>query len=238
VCTKYGDCCEDFVAACPEIAEAANKPGSCTNNCGGYGGGADGCWCDSVCTSYGDCCSDFSTDCPAIADMSMVAKKSGARPSKILSKAVVDIKARAASKAVKSVRKTTALSKRPIDVKARSSAKATKFNQLPAKKQAAISKAWGAKPAAKAVTAKSVWGVPAKKAITAEKSVWGLPAKKAVATKKNAAWGFSAATKVAQPIKKAAAAKKSAWGISKQTKKTTAPAKRSSVRGARKHRRA
>ena len=158
-CSDYGDCCADLPEVCPAISGTdggdyggdyysggnyymdmpASGGGSCAGNCGGA---ADdySCWCDSYCSMYGDCCADFTEDCPAPATY---AKKAlgpkfvvkAARKSKVLSKLAVDVKARAASKAVKgkarkarklavkAVRPTKALSKRPKDVKARKFAK-------------------------------------------------------------------------------------------------------------------
>ena len=78
-CTSYGDCCEDFVDDCPDVAAdtsgsddygmdgmygyAPPMDGTCDGNCGGYGGS---CWCDSYCSDYGDCCADLPEVCPAI----------------------------------------------------------------------------------------------------------------------------------------------------------------------------
>ena len=56
LCTQYGDCCADKVAAC------APKPvASCEGYCGKKA--ADGCWCDELCAQYGDCCADKDATC-------------------------------------------------------------------------------------------------------------------------------------------------------------------------------
>jgi hypothetical protein len=53
-CSKYGDCCGDYLAEC--------KPAdSCSGSCGGQAAG--GCWCDAACVQYGDCCGDVDSVC-------------------------------------------------------------------------------------------------------------------------------------------------------------------------------
>ncbi len=57
-CTNFGDCCDDFVAACQE--PPVDPTLSCENNCGGNAGQ---CWCDDACTNLGDCCEDYAPMC-------------------------------------------------------------------------------------------------------------------------------------------------------------------------------
>ena len=70
VCAEEGDCCEDFVDACPDIAEQSGLGGgggddsafSCEDSCGGEAAGG-GCFCDEVCAEFGDCCGDKVAQC-------------------------------------------------------------------------------------------------------------------------------------------------------------------------------
>jgi hypothetical protein len=71
ICAEEGDCCEDFVDACPDIAEASglgdgadgSDPAfSCENSCGEEAAGG-GCFCDEVCAEFGDCCGDKVAHC-------------------------------------------------------------------------------------------------------------------------------------------------------------------------------
>ncbi len=63
-CGQDSDCCGHYPDANEAAAGAANiqcingackVPGTCSNSCGGYGGG---CWCDAACVQFGDCCAD------------------------------------------------------------------------------------------------------------------------------------------------------------------------------------
>jgi hypothetical protein len=69
LCAQEGDCCEDFVDACPALAEesglvpAPPDPSfSCAGSCGSEAPGG-GCFCDEICAEFGDCCGDKVAHC-------------------------------------------------------------------------------------------------------------------------------------------------------------------------------
>ncbi len=74
-CTGYGDCCQDFTAACgstppappPEPTPAPSPSGgSCMGQCWSStpaAGSSPACYCDASCIGFGDCCADFVPAC-------------------------------------------------------------------------------------------------------------------------------------------------------------------------------
>lgn len=60
-CTKNGDCCDDFLTRCKQLAPS-NLPGSCSGH-GACGFKHDQCWCAADCIATGDCCADYMLYC-------------------------------------------------------------------------------------------------------------------------------------------------------------------------------
>lgn len=56
-CTRYGDCCSDYVPQCV-------GGGSCANNCTSGPASGASCYCDALCSGFGDCCADYTAVCP------------------------------------------------------------------------------------------------------------------------------------------------------------------------------
>jgi hypothetical protein len=66
VCGDFGDCCADFVAACPAEANKPAGNGCTPQNCNTQDATNDAngaCYCDAACADYGDCCDNKQQVC-------------------------------------------------------------------------------------------------------------------------------------------------------------------------------